>query len=105
MVGTVGEEIDLSAIVVLLAALTTAACDDGYLRGSVVPSPNGETYLAIVDDNGGRCGPITIDGVVWPFKIGEPGRITPGIHRIRCGGSISFEVPKAVFFRFDYWGP
>ena len=75
------------------------------MRGSVAPSPDGETYLAVMDDNGGRCGSIKIDGVVWPYKIGEPGQITPGVHSIECGTGHSFVIPKGVLFRFDYWGP
>jgi hypothetical protein len=90
---------------VLLLALTVAVCDDGHLRGSLAPSRDGETYLAVMDDNGGRCGPIKVDGAVWPFKIGEASRIIPGVHRIECGTEISLEIPNGVLFQFDYWGP
>jgi hypothetical protein len=95
----------MKRITVVLLALAISACDDGYLRGSVEPSPDGDTYLAVMDDNGGKCGPIKVDGVVWPYKIGELGRIAPGVHRIECGTANSFEIPKGVVFRFDYWGP
>jgi hypothetical protein len=60
-----------------------------------------------MDDNGGGCGPIKVDGKVWLFSIGRAGRIEPGSHTIECGcgGSIKFEIPKGVLFKFDYWGP
>jgi hypothetical protein len=40
----------------LFFALALTGCDDGYLRGSVTPSKDGLTYLAVIDDNGGHCG-------------------------------------------------
>jgi hypothetical protein len=92
----------------LLAAscsILLAACDDGHLRGSVVPSKDGGTYLAVVDDNGGHCGPLLLDGRPWPHAIGEPGLVQPGHHRIQCGGEIDFDIPRGVVFNFDYWGP
>jgi len=61
--------------------------------------------LAVVDDNGGACGPILVDGEVWPYKIGEPSLIAPGRHRIECGSEIEFDIPPHVVFSFDYWGP
>jgi hypothetical protein len=75
------------------------------LRGSVVPSGDGKTYLAVIDDNGGKCGPMMIDGVKWPYSIGEKGEIEPGWHTIECGMSMQFEIPDGVEFSFDYWGP
>ena len=78
---------------------------DGHLRGSTIESSDGRTYLSILDDNGGGCGPIQVDGQVWPHKIGVPGLISPGIHRIECGGELEFEIPPGVIFSFDYWGP
>jgi hypothetical protein len=39
---------------------------------------DGYTYLAVMDDNSGKCGPIKVDGKVWPFSIGQAGRIEPG---------------------------
>lgn len=77
----------------------------GHLRGKVSPSPDGKTYLAVVDDNGGGCGPIRVDGEVWPHPIGQAGLIAPGEHRIECGGEIVFTIPPGVVFQFDYWGP
>lgn len=88
-----------------LASIALTGCDAGYLRGSVAPSKDGGTYLAVVDDNGGACGPLLLDGKPWPYKIGELGPVTPGRHRIQCGGQIEFDIPQAVVFQFDYWGP
>lgn len=88
-----------------VALSVTAACNDGNLRGSVAKSSDGKTYLAVVDDNGGKCGPIIVDGKKWPYKIGEVGPIAPGRHKIECGGWINFDIPQGVIFRFDYWGP
>jgi hypothetical protein len=92
-------------IVTIVAVFSVTACDDGYLRGSVEKSSDGETYLEVVDDNGGQCGPILVDDKVWPYKIGQAGPISPGLHKIECGGWINFEIPLGVIFRFDYWGP
>jgi len=88
----------------LLCAGLLAGCGDGHLRGSVQPSQDGKTYLAVVDD-GGNCGGIKVDGKPWAHPIGSPGRIAPGIHTIECGGEIEFEIPAGVVFSFDYWGP
>ena len=85
--------------------LILCGCDDGILRGSVSPSTDGKTYLVVVDDNGGYCGPILVDGKKWEYKINEQGPISPGTHSIECGGKIQFEIPHGVVFRFDYWGP
>lgn len=92
-------------IFIVIAALSVVACSDGYLRGSVEKSNDGKTYLSVVDDNGGKCGPIIIDGKIWPYKIGEAGAISPGHHKIECGGWVEFEIPSGVIFHFDYWGP
>jgi hypothetical protein len=58
-----------------------------------------------VDNNGGDCGPIRVDGKLWKYRIGEVGLIEPGRHTIECGGEISFEVSPGVVYRFSYWGP
>lgn len=93
------------AILILVTTVLLTACSERPLRGSVDASPDGKTYLAVVDDNGGGCGPVKVDGQVWRHKIGEVGPIEPGRHTIECGGSITFEVPKGAVFKFDYWGP
>ena len=89
----------------LIASCTLVGCGDNHLRGSVVNSEDGKTYLAVVDDNGGNCGPILLDGKPWPHKINELGIVSPGRHRIECGGSVEFDIPQGVIFKFDYWGP
>ena len=87
------------------ASLLCVACTHRQLRGSFTPSQDGKTYLAVMDDNGGHCGPIKVDGRVWPYSIGQAGPIEPGRHAIECGGDIQFDIPQGVLFNFDYWGP
>jgi hypothetical protein len=88
-------------------AVVCAGCDDGELRGSVQPSTDGETYLVVLDDNGGKCGGINVDGRPWVWSIGEAGKISQGRHVIDCGGSGGIEVtiPAGTVYSFDYWGP
>jgi len=93
------------AIATVVFMISAAACDDGYLRGHVETTSDGKTYLAIEDDNGGKCDPILVDSKIWPYKIGEAGLINPGPHKIECGGWLTFEIPQGVIFHFDYWGP
>ena len=88
----------------VLVAAFAAGCSD-ELRGRSVPSPDGKTYLAVDDDNGGGCGPILVDGREWRFPLHAPGPIEPGLHTIQCGGTIQFEIKPATTFHFDYWGP
>jgi len=76
-----------------------------HLRGTAEKSTDGKTYLAIVDDNGGGCGPIFVGGKQWQYKLNEPGPISPGLHTIKCGGEIKLAIPAGTVFRFDYWGP
>ena len=95
-------------LVTLLTVATLAAtsCGDGNIRGSFSKSTDGQTYLAIVDDNGGQCGSIKVDGIVWSLPIGKAASISSGVHTIECGGAaLSFTVPEGVVFNFDYWGP
>ena len=93
------------ALASVAACICVTGCDDGHLRGSVTPSNDGQTYLVVVNDNGGKCGPLLVDRKPWPHKIGEAGPISPGVHRIECGSWLEFEVPPGVIFKFDYWGP
>lgn len=95
------------AVILLLFVVSclATACDGSHLRGTVSPSVDGKTYLAIDDDNGGSCGPILVDGKIWKHKTSEAGLIAPGLHKIECGGTIQFEIPSGVVFRFNYWGP
>lgn len=92
------------ALLVLLCALL-AACNSEHLRGSVTPSADGGTYLVFIDDNGGGCGPIIVNGQEWPYPIGTAGPVKPGRVTVECGGQLSFEVPEGVLFSFDYWEP
>jgi hypothetical protein len=95
-------------LVVPIAALLGAGCDDGHLRGSVAAASDNGTYLVVADDNGGGCGQIFVDGKPWPHRVGIRGSIEPGVHGISCGSpstDIKFEVPAGVVFTFDYWGP
>jgi hypothetical protein len=91
--------------VVLVITISLVACTNKNLRGSLSPSPDGKTYLAVIDDNGGKCGPILVDGKVWPHSIGQTGLINPGGHTIECGTEIKFTIPQGMVFKFDYWGP
>jgi hypothetical protein len=91
--------------VAFFAVLSCVGCGKRDLRGSFEASHDGKTYLAVIDDNGGHCGPIRLDGKAWPHPIGKAGYIDPGHHTISCGGEIEFEIPSGVVFKFDYWGP
>lgn len=93
------------AVLLVAATMLIAACSERPLRGTADPSPDGNTYLAILDDNGGGCGPVKVDGRPWSHGIGEVAPIEPGKHTIECGGYITVEIPHGVVFRFDYWGP
>ncbi len=88
-----------------LLVMTSVGCADRDLRGSYERSSDGKTYLAILDNNGGGCGPIFLDGEEWRHPIGQAAQIEPGQHTISCGGDIGFTVPAGVIYRFDYWGP
>jgi hypothetical protein len=88
-----------------MAAIMMTACQECELRGCIVPSTDGQTYLVVDDDNGGACGPIEVDGKPWKHPIHAAGLINPGTHTIACGGEIGFEIRKGTTFHFDYWGP
>jgi hypothetical protein len=92
-------------IVLALLVIGCVACGHRDLRGSVTSSPDGNTYLVVSDDNGGHCGPLSVDGKIWAYPIGAQGQIEPGKHVIKCGGEISFSIPAHSVFKFDYWGP
>lgn len=82
-----------------------SSCFNKELRGRIKKSLDKETYLVIEDDNGGECGPILVDGKVWPYKIGEKGKIKPGEHTLQCGGELRISIKEGTIFYFDYWGP
>ena len=89
----------------LLAVALMMGCQKRALRGRTEASANGQTYLAVDDDNGGGCGPILVDGKRWPHPIHVPGIISPGPHVIECGGELEFDVEPGTIRHFDYWGP
>lgn len=89
----------------LVAFVSCIGCSEGDLRGTFEAFRDGNTYLSVVDDNGGHCGPLTVDGKLWQHKIGKAARIDPGHHTIACGGEIEFDVPHGMVYKFDYWGP
>jgi hypothetical protein len=90
----------------LLGLVATIGCTrDDDIRGESERSPDGGTYLIIADDNGGQCGPMLVDGAVWPHRIDEPGPVRPGPHVIACGTEMSVQVDSGHTYRFDYWGP
>ena len=65
------------------AVVLCVACTNRPLRGTADKSQDGKTYLVVIDDNGGHCGPIKVDGKVWAYAVGQAGRIEPGLHTIR----------------------
>jgi hypothetical protein len=89
----------------ILTTLAAVACDDGSLRGAVSKSADGKTYFSVIDDNGGKCGQIKVDGIAWHHPIQKVVQFEPGRHTISCGAEIAFIVPAGVVFKFDYWGP
>lgn len=93
------------SVSLIISLFVGSGCDDGHLRGKVTSSSDGETYFAVVDNNGGKCGPILLDGKEWAYPIGEKAKINPGRHTLKCGGEVSFDVPAGVLYEFDYWGP
>jgi hypothetical protein len=88
-----------------LCLASVAACTQRDLRGRVVPSADGRTYLVIDDPNASACDRIHIDGRPWTHPTGVAGRIAPGLHTLSCGGDIQFRIQPRTTFHFDYWGP
>ena len=93
----------------IIALLFTMSCAQSALRGFEKPSKDEHTYLVIVDDEGGGLtDSIYVDNELWPYVLGEKGRITPGKHCLsnyKADCSIEFEVKPNTIFFFDYWGP
>lgn len=89
----------------VLLLLGLGGCKDSELRGYVEKSKDGKTYMVIEDDNGGHCGPMSLNGNEWPHEIGMPGQVEPGEHTLECGTAISFLVKEGTIFHVDYWGP
>ena len=81
------------------------ACEHHDLRGTWRQSKDGKTYFAVMDDSGGLCGQIQVDGKTWAHPIGDAAPIDPGPHTISCDGDIGFSVPSGSVYKFNYWGP
>lgn len=96
----------ITLVVLILTSISLSnSCTSRNLRGWWESSGDGKTYLVVEDDNGGGCGPIKLNGDLWPHRIGEKGEVFAGVHTISCGGSIGFEIKPETIFHFDYWGP
>ena len=95
----------MSNVRLFLIVLMSTACTGGDIRGKSTTSADGGTYLTIADDNGGKCGPLLVDGKVWLHPIDRPGKVQPGRHVIACGGEIPVQIDSGQTYRFDYWGP
>ena len=92
--------------VVLTALFVLPTCREKPLRGDSQASPDGKTYLTVMDRN--NCSQLRVDGKDWPWEEGVRRPISPGVHRIACGpgdSSIEFTVRGGETFNFDYWGP
>ena len=85
--------------------LFTLGCADRNVRGRSTKAADGLTYLSIEDDNGGKCGPIIVDGKPWPHPLKVAGPISPGTHQLKCGSDIAISIEAGTIFHFDYWGP
>ncbi len=87
------------------------SCQNRDLRGWWRKSPDGKTYLVVVDPNGSNCPPIFIDSEEISSGLNEKIPIAPGEHKINCGrGSdmnqgTGFVIEEGTTFHFDYWGP
>jgi len=93
------------AVVAVAIVIAVSATFGEPLRGDSEPSPDGKTYLAVMDRN--KCAALRVDGRPWPYEEGVRRAIAPGVHRIACGGEsgIEFMVREGDTFNFDYWGP
>jgi len=89
----------------LVLLISISACAKRSLRGHSLPSKDGRTYLVIDELNGSACVRPLLDGRPWPHPVGVPGSVSPGKHRITCGGEIEFVIEPRTTFHFDYWGP
>ncbi len=90
------------AIPQLLSKDTDAAYE---LRGRYKASEDGKTYLVIEDNNGGKCGPLIVDGNKWAHGLNQKGEVQPGNHSIECGAANGIFVKEGTIYYFDYWGP
>ena len=88
---------------IILTIAVLAGCSEVHLSGTLEPSEDGKTYLAIDDNNGGHCESILVDGEVWSHPVKEPAQIEPGVHYIQCGSKVEVDIPEATLFHFNHW--
>ncbi|MBU3823238.1 MAG: hypothetical protein H9917_00215 [Candidatus Oceanisphaera merdipullorum] len=75
------------------------------LRGRYKTSSDGQTYLVIEDDNGGKCGLLLVDKIEWSHGINNKGKVEPGVHDIECGTGFAVNVREGTTYYLNYWGP
>ncbi|MBU2018630.1 MAG: hypothetical protein KJ941_03205 [Bacteroidetes bacterium] len=83
---------------------TVVGCFNRELRGKVIKSKDYGTYLIINEKDNENC-TLYVDDRVWPVEVGQKGKITPGNHKLKCGGTVEITIKKGTTFSFDYWGP
>ena len=95
----------IAALTFMLLAVTLGGCSEKPIRGDSERSPDGKTYLAVMDRN--NCSRLLVDGQDWPWQEGAKRPISPGIHHVSCAGdsAIAFTVGEGETLKFDYWGP
>jgi len=93
-----------NATILLLTIIFLCGCASNNIRGDIRKSNDNETYL-IIKESCGNNNIIYVDGKVWPYKIGEKGKIKPGKHTLRCGGDLDIIIKEGTVFYFKYWGP
>jgi hypothetical protein len=71
--------------IIIICFILQSCVDDEHLRGAVEASKDGKTYFGVIDNNGGQCGPLLLDGELWPKAIGDVAPIEPGYHEIHWG--------------------
>jgi len=88
----------------LILICILSSCSNKNLRGEISISNDGETYLVFIKDCGSGNN-IYVDGKLWNYDLNEKGIISPGEHKIICGGELSVSIKKGTTLHFDYWGP
>ena len=99
----------VSSILILFFIVCSCSINQ-CLRGKISKSKDDFSYLVIVDNNGGLCGELYVDGKKWLSDINQKTKIELGTHYISCGdslkeNSVEFKIPSKSIFYFDYWGP
>jgi hypothetical protein len=94
------------SIVLAISIGALGACAARSIRGKAETSRDGQTYLVVDDPNSSACRQVVLDGRRWLHAAHEPGRVSPGVHYLECGGArVGFEIRAGTVFHFDYWGP